>query len=113
MEFEVNTVVTYKSLDGKTKIHYITNNIDFAGVFEFKTINPSKTVAIPCNYINDAIKMLDTPYDSFMVSTDYSIYQLNIQKIDKENKPLFTILEGNDICYSINLDILKRMIEQI
>lgn len=74
MEFEVNTVVTYKSLDGKTKIHYITNNTDFVGIFEFKTINPSKTIAIPHNYIDNAIKILDIPYDSFMISMDYSIY---------------------------------------
>lgn len=112
MEFEINTVITYKSLDGKMKIHFIKDNSS-NGMFEFKHINPSKTVAIPYSYVYDAIKMLDTNYNSFMVSTDYSVYQLNIQKIGKDDKPLFVIHEGTVIRYSINLDILKEMIDAI
>lgn len=112
MEFEINTVVTYKALDDKMKIHFIKDK-DSNGIFEFKQFNPSKTVAIPYSYVYDAIKMLDTNYNSFMVSTDYSVYQLNIQKIGKDDKPLFIILEGTVIRYSINLDILKEMIDAV
>lgn len=112
MEFEINTVITYKSLDGKMKIHFIKDK-DSNGIFEFKSIAPSKTVAIPYSYIYDAIKMLETNYDSFMVSTDYSVYRFNIQKIGKDDKPLFIILNGNDIRYSINLEILKEMIDAV
>lgn len=110
MEFEINTVVTYKSLDGKTKIHFIKDKSS-NGIFEFKTLNPSKTVAIPYSYVYDAIKMLDTNYDNFMVSTDYSVYQLSIQKVGKDDTPVFIILEDNKIRYSINFDILKEMID--
>ena len=112
MKFEINTVVTYKALDGKMKVHFIKDKTS-NGIFEFKTLNTSKTVAIPYSYVYDAIKMLETNYNSFMVSTDYSVYQLNIQKIGKDDKPLFVILESTVIRYSINLEILKEMINAV
>lgn len=110
MEFEVYATVTYKALDGKMKIHFIKDSNNSTGIFEFKSLTPNKTIAIPQKYINDAIKILDCDYDSFMIAIDYSVYQLTVQKIGKDDKPLFTILKNNDICYTIHLEILKEMI---